>query len=178
MQLPLQWVWPSLLAVKPCAYSHFAFKIKPCSWLEGLAYWHLTENCKLFSPWVEFTWKHFKNVILLKFSVWTTGSRYLQEMSYPTSFAFYKALEICLSLPVFVLFTALIKRHKPVATLVATSCCHSEARVETYDLSVQVRVQLDPQRMNGCVLVLWFYGSILWGMHLHNTGNHSQPLLR
>lgn len=54
----------------------------------------------------------------------------------------------------------------------------SEARVETYDLSVQVRVQLDPQRMNGCVLVLWFYGSILWGMHLHNTRNHSQPLLR
>lgn len=78
----------------------------------------MTENYKLFSPWVEFTWKHFKNVILLKFSVWTTGSRYLQEMSYPISFAFYKALEICLSLPVFVLFVALIKRHKPVATLV------------------------------------------------------------
>lgn len=52
----------------------------------------------------------------------------------------------------------------------------SEARVETYGLSVQLRVQLDPQRMNGCVL--WFYISILWDIHLHNTRNHSRPLLR
>lgn len=52
----------------------------------------------------------------------------------------------------------------------------SEVRVETYGLSVQVRVQLDPQRMNGCVL--WFYISTLWDIDLYNPRNHSWPLLR
>lgn len=93
-------------------------------------------------------------------------------MRYPIFLALYKALEISLSLPVFILITALTEGIHLWPLLLYKS----ETKVETQDLSIQVSLHLDPRRINGCIL--WFYISILWDLYLHKTRNRSWPLLR